>query len=101
MYLIATSFHIEKSIADEAVEIIRNELAKAMSDSGIFNNIFFGSILVDVDPSLKSFTLQAAADNLDEALGWLQEGDGVQHQVNLRRKFGERVVWFTTPMQRL
>lgn len=98
MYLINTSFHAERSVADAIIEEVRTGLMPKMQASTLFSQLLMAEILVEVDPDCKSFTLQGLTPDLDKAMEWLHS-DGATCFAELHRRYGQKVVFFTTPMQ--
>lgn len=98
MYLINTSFHASKPIADAVIGDVRTILMPLMAGSLLFTDIVMAEILVEVDPDCKSFTLQGKADDLDKAMEWFQH-EGQEFFNGLHRRYGQNVVYFTTPMR--
>ena len=98
MYLINTSFHAAKPIADAVIGDVRTILMPLMAGSSLFTDIVMAEILVEVDPDCKSFTLQGKADDLDKAMEWFQH-EGQEFFNGLHRRYGQYVVYFTTPMR--
>ena len=98
MYIINTSFHAGRQIADAVINDVRNSLMPLMSGSNLFHDIAMAEILVDVDPDCRSFTLQGLAHDLDKALDWLG-GEGQDFFNELHKRYGNNVVHFTTPMR--
>lgn len=98
MYLINTSFHAGLPVADAVTGDVRSLLMPLMTASGLFSDIMMAEILVEVDPDCKSFTLQGKADDLDKAMEWFQH-EGQEFFNGLHRRYGQNVVYFTTPMR--
>lgn len=98
MYLINTSFHAGRPVADAVTGDVRSLLMPLMTASGLFTDIVMAEILVEVDPDCKSFTLQGKADDLDKAMEWFQH-EGQEFFNGLHRRYGHNVVYFTTPMR--
>lgn len=98
MYLINTSFHAGRPVADAVTSDVRSLLMPLMTASGLFTDIVMAEILVEVDPDCKSFTLQGKADDLDKAMEWFQH-EGQEFFNGLHRRYGHNVVYFTTPMR--
>ncbi len=100
MYIINTSFHAGRPIADSIIGDIRAGLMTMMAESTLFTDIIMAEILVEVDPDCKSFTLQGKASDLDKAMEWFQS-KGQEFLNRLHRDYGQNVVYFTTPMRLL
>ena len=98
MHLINTSFHAAKPIADDIIGDVRTILMPLMAGSSLFTDIVMAEILVEVDPDCMSFTLQGKADDLDKAMEWFQH-EGQEFFNGLHRRYGQNVVYFTTPMR--
>lgn len=98
MYLINTSFHAGLPVADAVTGDVRSLLMPLMTASGLFTDLVMAEILVEVDPDCKSFTLQGKADDLDKAMEWFQH-EGQEFFNGLHRRYGQNVVYFTTPMR--
>lgn len=98
MHLINTSFHAAMPIADAIFGDVRTILMPLMAGSSLFTDIVMAEILVEVDPDCMSFTLQGKADDLDKAMEWFQH-EGQEFFNGLHRRYGQNVVYFTTPMR--
>ena len=98
MYIINTSFHAGRAVADTVIGDVRTQLVPMMEKSSLFTAITMAEILVEVDPDCKSFTLQCIADDLDKAMEWMQ-GEGQEFFNGLFKRYGHNVVYFTTPMR--
>lgn len=98
MYLINTSFHIHEPISAEVVSAIREELIPAVRRSGLFGEPQFLRIMLEIDPSLRAYSLQMTANDPESAMAWL-EGEGGTFFQRLTQSYGERLVYFTTPMK--
>ncbi|MDE6317627.1 MAG: DUF4286 family protein [Muribaculaceae bacterium] len=98
MYLINTSFHAERSVADAIMEELRSGLMSKMEASTLFTGLLMAEILVEVDPECKSFTLQGMSGDLDKAVEWLHT-EGASCLSELHKRYGQKVVFFTTPMK--
>ena len=98
MYLIKTSFHIDSTHASGFVDQLRAGLAGPMEKSGIFSDTLLLELLIDIDPALKAFSLQAKAESLDDSMKWIQN-DAASFFEMLMRQYGSHVAFFTTPMK--
>lgn len=96
MYLINTSFHIHRDIADDVLSQVRTRLMTDMERSGIFSNLLLADILVEVDPESRSFTLQGFATDLQKGLDMLMSNPFFG---DLQQKYGKKTLFFTTPMK--
>ncbi|MDE6198948.1 MAG: DUF4286 family protein [Muribaculaceae bacterium] len=98
MYLINTSFHAARNVAETIVGDVRSRLVPLMEKSSLFTDIIMAEILVEVDPECMSFTLQGIAQDLDKAMEWMQH-DAQEFFNGLQMRYGNNVVHFTTPMR--
>lgn len=98
MFLINTSFHVDKALYDEAVDLVKSKYVPMLESSGVFFEPLTVSILSEIDPDCRSFAIQAKADSLDAAGEWL-DGPGALFFGSLRKQYGDRCLFFTTPME--
>lgn len=98
MYIINTSFHAGRPVAGSVIGDVRSIMIPLMEKSALFTDIVMAEILVEVDPDCTSFTLQAVAADLDKAMEWLR-GEGQEFFNGLHRRYGNNIVYFTTPMR--
>ncbi len=98
-YLINTSFHADQSVVDALrAEVAANFASLAMM-SGLFIDPVMANILVQTADNVVSFTLQFRADDLEKAMQWITEGPGGEYLAALSSKYGQKMVYFTTPME--
>lgn len=100
MYLINTSFHADKKVAEGIIGLVKTDLKEKMAASGIFTHVTMAEILVEVDPECTSFTLQAFAQDLTQAMDWLQN-NAREFFDKLHLEYNGKVVYFTTPMKEI
>lgn len=98
MYIINTSFHTGHAVTDKIIGDVRSILIPMMEKSKLFTDIVMAEILVEVDPHCKSFTLQGVASDLDKAMEWLHY-EGQEFFNGLHQRYGNNIVYFTTPMR--
>lgn len=99
-YLINTSFHADLGVADALRADVAANLASLANMSGLFSEPLMANILVKADENVESFTLQFKAADLDAAMRWFApEGVGGQYLASLTAKYGQRIAFFTTPME--
>ena len=100
MYLLNTSIHVDRPHYDTAVSLVKNELIPALSATGLFRDLLLFDLLIDVDPSMKSFTLQMRSADLDAATDALDRvGAPIIEQLIKNCGGPEHAVTFTTPMR--
>lgn len=98
-YLINTSFHADKSIADDARKTVVATLTAMAAKSGLFRDPLATDILTEIDPEMSSFAVQFKASDLDEAMRWITDGDGGKFLAMIGRKHNNKIAFFTTPMR--
>lgn len=98
MYLLSISFHVSKSILDDAIKCVREGFKVKVENSGIFYDTVMGLILVSVDPNGQSFSIQMKVNSLSEAEAWLSKV-GNSYLRDMQEKWGDDFSFFTTPIR--
>ncbi len=98
MILLNTSFHVLKSLTRDFETWAKDVYIPAVKGSGIFGEPQFLRILVEVDPALASYSIQMPSPSLEEATRWHDETAALLRD-DLRSRWGENIVWFSTFME--
>lgn len=99
MYLVNTTFYAEKAVFDEALEMVGHVYLPMVLRHERFSDALLVKILVTPGDEMSAFALQFKAESLDEAMLWIEDGDSAKFLAMLARRFGERLLRFTTPME--
>ncbi len=100
MIILNTTFHVHSSVEDKFLRWVRvNYIPQALS-SGMLYSPSLARILIDVEPESASFALQFSAGSIEDASRW-HDGNGDVLRRKLSRVFGDRIVYFTTYMEKL
>ncbi len=67
MYLINTSFHVDQSQFDTLVEFINQRLVPALNEHSHLQSPTLLEILISVDPSVRSLSLQFHTPDIESA----------------------------------
>lgn len=100
MYLINTSFHIAAEKYHLLVETLKEELIPRAVASQILREPLLLDIMVDIDPELRSVSLQFRAKDPEEAMSALEEIAGPIISALTKECGGaDKLLSFTTPMK--
>lgn len=99
MYLVNTTFYAEKAVFDEALEMVGRVYLPMIEREEQFREALLVKILIASDEGVSSFAVQFKSESLDEAISWIEGGDSARFLGMLARRFGERLLRFTTPME--
>lgn len=99
MYLVNTTFYAEAAVFDEALEMVGRVYLPMIQREERFREALLVKILVESDEGVSSFAVQFKSESLGEAISWIEEGDSAKFLGMLARRFGERLLRFTTPME--
>ncbi len=100
MYVLNTSFHVDKSIEDRFLNILRRDYIPAIKNSGAFSGVSLMRILLEVEEGVSSFALGLRTTDMVKAMEWY-DGEGAELRVAMHRDFGEKLVFFTTCMEEI
>ncbi|MDE7394088.1 MAG: DUF4286 family protein [Muribaculaceae bacterium] len=100
MYILNTSFHIDHAHFSRAVDFVKQQLIPALTESGVVTDPLLLELLIDVDPAMRSFSLQLHTADIEKAAELL-DAKGQPLIAELIKSCGgpEHAVTFTTPMQ--
>ena len=100
MYLINTSFHVDHPHFDTLVEFINGRIIPALATFPHIQDCLMLEILIEVDPTVRSLSLQfrtpdlqAASDTLDTVVAPLID------EITTRCGGQQHLMSFTTPMR--
>lgn len=99
MYLVNTTFYAEKAVFDEALEMVRRVYLPMVGREERFSDALLVKILVAAGEEMSGFALQFKSGSLEDAMAWIEDGDSAKFLNMLARRFGERLLRFTTPME--
>lgn len=95
--IINTSFHVEEPLVPQFIAWLKDTYAPAVRRSGICSGISAVEILMETAEGMKGYAVQLSCPNQAKAFEWM-ETDGAELILTLHRKYGQRILFFTTPM---
>lgn len=98
MTLLNTTFHVHSSVNDSFVNWVKTVYIPTATANGQFANPLFTRILTQVDPEATSYAVQLQTSSHSKAVVW-HDTTAAQLKEELARKWGERVLHFTTYME--
>lgn len=99
MILLNTSFHMHLSVEDSFLAWVRNDYTAALSAYPGMGAPTLARLLVQPDPETVSYCFQMTADDEQTAIAWHDSDIASALRDDLSRRFGERLVHFTTYMK--
>lgn len=100
MYILNTTFIVVDNRVQEFIDWARETYLPALSQAGIFSSPRMARVLQQVEPGATSIAIQATADTLENATRWHDETAALLRD-DLRARFGEHALFFTTYMELL
>ncbi|MBO5249767.1 MAG: DUF4286 family protein [Muribaculaceae bacterium] len=98
MILLNTTFIVHKSIESQFITWAKETYVPTATDSNIFINPIFTRIMADSDPDGNGYAIQLRAQNLEQAITW-HDTVAAKLKQELSKKWGEKILHFTTYMQ--
>lgn len=98
MIIFNTTFHVHLSVKDEFIAWVRKEYFPAALKNEAITEPTFAKLLIEVQEDAVSYAVQLKATSLEAAVAW-HDNEGEQLRSGLMKRFGERVVFFTTYME--
>ncbi len=100
MIIINTTFHIEKDIESKFCEWIRNTYIPSALGSELLSSPCFSRIMIEVQEECSSFAVSFKTVSIETAVDW-HDGAGAELRHDLRRRFGDKALFFSTYMEEL
>jgi len=100
MIVYNTTFHIEKSVADEVIIYFKNIYMPQAAASGFLLSPRMRRIIMEDESEGVSYSIQFHVKNADTLNFWL-ESEGRAMQKSLVAKFGHNVNGFTTLLEEI
>lgn len=98
MTLLNTSFHMHTSVEKEFLDWVRNRYNAALGRHGGMGEPTLARMLVETAPDTVSYCFQMKAPDIAAAEAWHEGSVASELRAELTRRFGERIVHFTTYM---
>ncbi len=99
MIIYNITFHIEREVLVECLEYLKTDYIPKASGSGFLTRPALRRILTDEEEAKdRSFSVQFQVKNFDTLQYWLESQGRALHQ-ELIRRFGNRVVGFSTLLE--
>lgn len=98
MYILNTSFHVDRGKGELLCRLIKAQLIPALTASGKLHTPLLLQILVEVDPQVESYSLQLQGEDLEAASEELDNASDVMQQIAAKCGGAEHLLYFTTPM---
>ena len=99
MIILNTTFFAEEAVAPELLAWLRNVYVKAVEAAGLFTGVELVRVLEPSEPGAVSFACRCGCGSLDAARSW-HDSSAVLVRDELKQRWGQRVLWFTTYMER-
>lgn len=100
MIILNTTFHVHLSVVDSFMEWVKvTYFPNALCYDG-FSNPEFARILIEVQEGYASFAVQLSVTDVDTAVNW-HDGEAAELRDMLWKKYGDKVLFFTTYMESL
>ncbi len=99
-YILNTSFHMDETIKNDFIAWIKETYIPSALQSGVFGRPLLTKIMTVVEPGTVSFALHLVCGDLDKANNW-HDNEGARMREMLSRRFGQRVVFFSTYMEEI
>jgi hypothetical protein len=100
MLFVNTTYQISEPYETEWRNWVLEEYAPEVTQSGILNNPVLLRLLIENEPGAVSYALQFEVDDLDALEAWFEKY-GKQLQQTLTNRFDDKVVGFTTLMEKI
>lgn len=100
MIIINTSFHVHVSLVDDFKTWVKDIYIPEALASGMVSTPRFMTLLIEVQEDCVSFAVSFEADTIEYATRW-HDSDGAKLRDQLRQKFGDGVLNFSTYMDEL
>ncbi len=100
MIIYNTTFHIDKSVLDEAVDFLKLVYLPQASASGFLTNPLLRKILHETEDEGVNFSIQFHVKNIDTLNYWMENEGRALHQ-KLVTKFGNKVAGFSTLLEEI
>lgn len=98
MYIINTSFHVDCSHFDTLVSFIKSTLIPSQIKSNSLREPLLLEILVEVDPELRSLSLQFHTDDINAGMEAIEASAPLMADITKQCGGAEHLLSFTTPM---
>ncbi len=100
MIIINTSFHVHINLVDDFKAWVKDTYIPKALSSGIVSTPRFMTLLIEVQEDCVSFAVSFEADTIESATRW-HDNNGAKLRDQLRLKFGDGVLNFSTYMDEL
>lgn len=100
MIILNTSFHVHVSLDEKFKAWVREVYIPSGIRSQLLTSPRFAAILIEVQEDCVSYAVSFEAATAEDAANW-HDGEGAGLREELRKMFGEGVVFFTTYMESL
>lgn len=99
MTLVNTTFAVEPESDPQLRRWITGVFLKNATEKGGFTAPLFSRILGADSDCAASYAVQMQCESLENAMTWMESGEGARLLRTLRHEQGESIVWFTTYME--
>ncbi len=100
MILLNTTFHVDNALVEPFLTWIKETYLPAAGEVEGLAMPVVARLLMEAAPGATSFAVQLAAANLAVATEW-HDSEGAALRAEIIKKWGERVVFFTTYMEKM
>lgn len=100
MYILNTTYSVEKEVKESWLAWMRETFFVKATGTGLFTNPKIYRVMVDEEEQGPTFSVQMSAKTQDDVKIWLS-GANKEMINDLRAKFGQKVLGFTTLLEEL
>lgn len=100
MIIYNTTFHIDKSVRDEGLDYLRKIYMPQALASGFLRDPNLRRVLATDDAEGENYCVQFRVKNVDTLNYWMEKEGRALHEALVRR-FGEKMVGFSTLLEEL
>lgn len=100
MIIFKTTFHLDETIHDEALDFIKNEYAKRALEGGALYMPQLSKMMVEYQEVGGSYVLQFRVKNRETLDEWVKTEGGALEE-DFIQKFGDKVCCFVTLQKRI
>lgn len=96
--ILNTTFVVHAPLEADFLKWVEEVYLPAAQGAGVFGTPTVARVLTQIEPDTLSIAVQLPAESLEEAQRW-HDGSAALLRDDLRARWGERTMHFTTPME--
>lgn len=98
MIILNTTFYVHVSVKDDFLDWLSKGYLSSAAATGLLSDPLCSRLLIEVEEGCEGYAVQLRAATIDDAVAW-HDGKGAELRADLTRRYGERIVFFTTYME--